>query len=47
MIGDMGTGKTSLLVKFAENVFDKNQACTVGVDFKIKMVKIDNKAYKL
>jgi len=47
MIGDMGCGKTSLLLKFTDNIFNKNQACTVGVDFKIKMVKVDNKAYKV
>ena len=43
----MGCGKTSLLLKFTDNIFNKNQACTVGVDFKIKMVKVDNKAFKL
>ena len=47
MIGDAGAGKTSLLLKFTDNVFDAKQPCTVSVDFKVKVVRIDNKAYKL
>jgi GTPase SAR1 family protein len=41
MIGASGSGKTSLLLRFSENLFNQYQGCTVGLDFKIKMLKID------
>jgi len=47
MIGDAGTGKSSLLLRFAENIFNQNQGCTVGFDFKMKMLKIDDNIVKL
>ena len=47
MIGDSGSGKTSMLVRFAENYFNPLQNCTIGVDFKIKQVKIDGHVVKL
>ena len=48
MIGDSGTGKTSLLVRFCEGTFSTNQNCTIGIDFKLKNLKInDNKIIKL
>ena len=47
MIGEAGSGKSSLLLRFSENIFNQHQECTVGLDFKMKMVKIDNKIIKL
>lgn len=47
MIGDSGTGKTSLLLKFSDGYFSPQQSCTIGVDFKMKMAKVDNKYLKL
>lgn len=47
LIGDMATGKTSMLLRFADNVFNDNYLCTIGVDFKIKTLKIDNKIIKM
>ena len=47
MLGDSGCGKTSMLLRFAENFFNPLQSCTIGVDFKIKQVKIDNHVVKL
>jgi len=41
LIGESNTGKTSMLVRFAESVFTENYLCTIGVDFKIKTLKID------
>eukprot|EP01126_Amoeba_proteus_P028304 TRINITY_DN2793_c0_g1_i6.p1 TRINITY_DN2793_c0_g1~~TRINITY_DN2793_c0_g1_i6.p1 ORF type:complete len:114 (-),score=15.24 TRINITY_DN2793_c0_g1_i6:438-779(-) len=37
-IGDASVGKTSILNRFTEGVFDPEQACTVGVDFKLHVV---------
>lgn len=47
MLGDSGSGKTSMLLRFAENIFNPVQSCTIGVDFKMKQVKIDDKVIKL
>ena len=47
LIGDAGVGKTSLLLRFADNIFNKNPLSTIGVDFKIKTLKVDNKIIKV
>ena len=47
LIGESNTGKTSMLVRFADSVFTENYLCTIGVDFKIKTLKIDNKIIKM
>ncbi len=47
LIGDSNTGKTSMLIRFADNIFSDHYLCTIGVDFKIKTLKVDNKVVKL
>lgn len=47
VIGDSGTGKSSLLVRFIDNSFDQDQGPTIGVDFKSKVVTVDGKKVKL
>jgi predicted GTPase len=47
MIGDSGTGKTSLLMRFAEGSFRDDYSITLGLDFKIKTIKVDKKHVKL
>ncbi len=47
LIGNSGVGKSSLLMRFAEDVFSDNHIMTIGVDFKIKTVDVDSKAIKL
>ena len=47
MIGDSGAGKTSLLLRFTEGVFSPDYRITIGVDFKIKTLKVDDKHVKL
>mmetsp|Transcript_40516 Transcript_40516/g.39028 ORF Transcript_40516/g.39028 Transcript_40516/m.39028 type:complete len:92 (-) Transcript_40516:501-776(-) len=47
LIGESNTGKTSMLLRFADNVFNENYVCTIGVDFKIKTLKVDNKIVKM
>ena len=47
MIGDSGTGKTSLLLRFAEGSFREDYSVTIGLDFKIKTLKVDQKHVKL
>ena len=47
IVGDSFTGKTSVLQRFTDNIFEDNYACTIGVDFKVKTIKIKDKEVKL
>lgn len=47
IIGDSGVGKSSLLLRFADNTFSGNYITTIGVDFKIRTVEIDGDKVKL
>jgi len=47
LIGDASVGKTSLLLRFADDNFDDNYVSTVGVDFRFRTVTVDNKLVKL
>uniref|UniRef100_A0A0K8RG29 Putative gtpase rab1/ypt1 small g protein superfamily n=1 Tax=Ixodes ricinus TaxID=34613 RepID=A0A0K8RG29_IXORI len=47
IIGDSGAGKSSLLLRFADDTYSESNMSTIGVDFKIKTVKIDNVTIKL
>ena len=46
IIGDSGTGKSSLLIRFCDDYFSDNIS-TIGVDFKIKTIALDDKLVKL
>ncbi|XP_030751296.1 ras-related protein Rab-35 [Sitophilus oryzae] len=47
IIGDSGVGKSSLLLRFSDNTFTGSYITTIGVDFKIKTVNIDDEKVKL
>ncbi|KAL5496212.1 hypothetical protein EMCRGX_G012453 [Ephydatia muelleri] len=47
IIGDSGTGKSSLLLRFVNDTFDPELSATIGVDFKVKTVVMDGKKVKL
>ena len=47
LIGDSGVGKSCLLLKFAEDSFTPSFLSTIGIDYKIKTIKINNKTIKL
>ncbi|KAI8828151.1 ras family-domain-containing protein [Chytriomyces cf. hyalinus JEL632] len=49
MIGDAGTGKSSLLLRFTDDAWlqPDQGAVTIGVDFKVKSMVIGNKTCKL
>lgn len=37
VIGDMSVGKTCILTRFTEQLFDENYSATIGVDFVCQM----------
>jgi Ras-related protein Rab-18 len=47
LIGDSGVGKTSLLLRFSDREFQEEQQSTIGIDLKIKKVKIGDKKVKI
>jgi len=47
IIGESDVGKSSLLLRFTDDVFDPGLAATIGVDFKVKTVSIDGNKAKL
>ena len=47
LIGTAGVGKSSILKRYIENKFDPNYKCTIGVDFLMKSLTIQDKIVKL
>jgi len=45
LIGDSGTGKTSILIRFIEDYFAEDTKSTIGVDFKLVSLQLDSKVY--
>ncbi|KAL7070533.1 hypothetical protein ACQ4LE_010642 [Meloidogyne hapla] len=46
-IGESGVGKSSLISRFVDDKFDPEMAATIGVDFRIRTITIDDKLVKL
>ncbi|KAK5577645.1 hypothetical protein RB653_002588 [Dictyostelium firmibasis] len=46
-VGDTGVGKSSILLRFADDTFSESYISTIGVDFKIKTVYFEGKPIKL
>eukprot|EP01121_Diplochlamys_sp_Union-15-3_P022219 TRINITY_DN938_c0_g2_i1.p1 TRINITY_DN938_c0_g2~~TRINITY_DN938_c0_g2_i1.p1 ORF type:complete len:209 (-),score=28.68 TRINITY_DN938_c0_g2_i1:85-711(-) len=46
-IGDSNVGKTSLLMKFTDNVFSETLIPTLGSDYKTKIVQVEDKKVKV
>ncbi len=38
IVGDSGVGKSCLLLRFSDDVFDASVSATIGIDFKIRTV---------
>ena len=47
LIGNSSVGKSSLLFRFVENVWDDSFVPTIGVDFKLKTLEVNGKKVKL
>ena len=47
IIGDSSVGKSNILLRFSDNIFHDTFLPTIGVDFKIRNVKISDQTIKL
>ena len=47
ILGDSEVGKTSFIIRFTKNKFDETYLATIGVDYKDRIINIENKLYKL
>lgn len=47
IIGDSGTGKSSLLSRYVDNQFSTSFISTIGIDFKIKHINVKGKNIKI
>jgi Ras-related protein Rab-1A len=47
LIGDSSVGKTSVLLRYVDDKFNAEFQTTIGVDFKVSTVSVNNKQIKL
>jgi Ras-related protein Rab-1A len=47
MIGDSGVGKSAILHRYCDDIYSDNYISTIGVDFKVKTIKVDGLTIKL
>ncbi|CAK65768.1 unnamed protein product (macronuclear) [Paramecium tetraurelia] len=47
VLGDSGVGKTNILTQYCDQKFSQNYMATIGVDFKIKTITVEDKKIKL
>ncbi len=45
--GDGGVGKTTLIGRYITGIFKSNQSLTIGVDFHVKKIKVNDKLVSL
>lgn len=46
-LGDSGVGKTSLLMRYADDSFSESFITTIGIDIKFRYLEIDGKTVKV
>lgn len=47
LIGDSGVGKSSLLTRYVNDVYNTSFMSTIGIDFKVKTIELEGKKIKL
>ncbi|KAL4002653.1 Ras-related protein Rab-18 [Acanthocheilonema viteae] len=47
IIGESGVGKSSLMLRFVDDTFDPEIAATIGVDFRVTSMMVDQNRVKL
>lgn len=46
-LGDSGTGKSSLLLRYTQNEFTREYMATIGIDFRLKTIEVKGKVVKV
>jgi small GTP-binding protein len=47
LMGPNGVGKSSIITRYCDKKFDNKYYSTVGVDYRFKFTKFDEKDYKI
>lgn len=47
LLGDAGVGKTSLMQRFTEDIFNRTYISTIGIDFKVRTIEMKGKRVRL
>jgi small GTP-binding protein len=47
LIGDSAAGKSSLLARYLDHNFDETFASTIGIDFRLRRLRVDGRSVKL
>ena len=43
LLGDASVGKSCIITRYVDNTFSQNTMNTIGVEFKLKKIVVDNK----
>ena len=47
ILGSAGVGKSSLLLRYIDDIFEDSYVCTIGVDFKVRTIQVQEKTVKM
>ncbi|CAD6931362.1 unnamed protein product [Tilletia caries] len=47
LIGDSDVGKSSLLLRYADDSYSESHISTIGADFKVRTIELEGKTVKL
>lgn len=47
LLGDSSVGKTSLLIRYIDGFFGDSHIATIGIDYKVKFVQLNDKKIKV
>ena len=47
LLGDSGTGKSSLILRYTDDTFNSSLVSSIGVDFKVKKKELNGKIIKI
>ena len=47
LVGDSSVGKSCILLRFVDNVFSDSYVSTIGVDFRVKTMEVNDKRVKV
>ena len=47
LVGDSGTGKTALMLRYTDDIFYSNTHLTIGVEWKFKTMEVEGKKIRL